>query len=370
MKLSTKLSTSNLCSRRWFVKSATVAAIAGPAIITSKRTRAQDVVGSGDHVFEAQHGWPQLPAPYTWQTTHNVAVDSEGLLYVIHEGKPQLADHPSIFVFDTEGRLVRAFGSMFQGGGHGVEIRREGNEEFLYVAAYQQCKTIAKMTLEGEIVWQQYAPLKSGLYGAGEASNPTRRWGRDAFMPTNFAFLDDGGFLLADGYGSFTIHRYDADGNWVEFFGGAGEGEGKFNTPHGIGIDRRSEGEASIVVTDRAHNTLQTFSMDGTYQKTIEGFGLPANIETHGDLMVVPELVARVSLLDKDYNVVAVLGDDIQRVLADRDANKGAFGIRGKESQWQQGKFVHPHDACFDNEGNIFVAEWVQTGRITRLKRV
>lgn len=86
--------------------------------------------------------------------------------------------------------------------------------------------------------------------------------------------------------------------------------------------------------------------------------------------MVVPELVARVSLLDKDYNVVAVLGDDIQRVLADRDANKGAFGIRGKESQWQQGKFVHPHDACFDNEGNIFVAEWVQSGRITRLKRV
>ncbi|MGC6425875.1 MAG: peptidase, partial [Akkermansiaceae bacterium] len=34
------------------------------------------------------------------------------------------------------------------------------------------------------------------------------------------------------------------------------------------------------------------------------------------------------------------------------------------------GKFVHPHDACFDPEGNIFVAEWVSTGRVTKLRKV
>jgi len=27
------------------------------------------------------------------------------------------------------------------------------------------------------------------------------------------------------------------------------------------------------------------------------------------------------------------------------------------------GKFVHPHDACFDKDGNIYVVEWVSTGR-------
>jgi hypothetical protein len=31
---------------------------------------------------------------------------------------------------------------------------------------------------------------------------------------------------------------------------------------------------------------------------------------------------------------------------------------------------VHPHDACFDADGNIVVAEWVETGRITRLKHI
>jgi len=30
---------------------------------------------------------------------------------------------------------------------------------------------------------------------------------------------------------------------------------------------------------------------------------------------------------------------------------------------------VHPHDACFDSDGNLFVAEWVSAGRITKLRR-
>ena len=41
-----------------------------------------------------------------------------------------------------------------------------------------------------------------------------------------------------------------------------------------------------------------------------------------------------------------------------------------KREGWVSGKFLHPHDACFDASGNIFVAEWVNTGRITRLRKV
>ena len=44
--------------------------------------------------------------------------------------------------------------------------------------------------------------------------------------------------------------------------------------------------------------------------------------------------------------------------------------IRGDESKWLRGKFVHPHDACFDADGNIYVAEWVQRGRISKLKKL
>ena len=85
--------------------------------------------------------------------------------------------------------------------------------------------------------------------------------------------------------------------------------------------------------------------------------------------MLVPELVARVSLLDLDCRTVATIGDDRERILADKEASK-SFAIRCDESRWKDGKFIHPHDACFDRNGDIHVAEWVATGRVTKLTRV
>lgn len=357
-------------TRRQFLSTAAAGAavvLGAPAVLSArmKKTDSNLVVGEGEHRYEVEHEWPQLPDKYTWQTTHNVAVDKDHNVYVIHEGRQELKDHPSIFVFDNEGKFIRAFGQQFQGGGHGIEIRNEGGEEFLYVCAYQQCKTFAKMTPTGETVWQRYAPMDSGVYAAGEDTKPEKVWGRDRFMPTNFAFLDDGGFLLADGYGSFYIHRYDRDGNWKSCFGGPGAGEGKFNTPHGIWVDKRAGREPSIVVCDRANNTLQYFTMDGQYQETLTGYGLPANAETRENLLVIPELHARVTLLNERNEVVARLGDDVARI-----TGEGGGAIRGDSSKWIPGKFVHPHDACFGHDGSIFVAEWVGTGRVSRLRHV
>jgi hypothetical protein len=354
--------------RRNFIRTTaacTAGVLVAPNLALARRTPSKIVTGSGEHTFEVRHHFPQLPSKYTWQTTHNVAVDSANNLYVIHEGREQLKDHPSIFVFDDQGKFIRAFGSQYQGGGHGIEVRQEGSQEFLYVAAYQQVKEFAKLDLKGEVVWKNRAPKESGVYHADEAESPKRVWGRDRFMPTNFAFTSDGGFFLADGYGAFRIHRYDKDGKWLSSFGGEGAGEGKFNTPHGLWIDDRNPQAPKIVVTDRANNTLQIFSIDGKYERTVAGFGLPANVDQQGDLLLVPELKSRVSILDKDYKTIATLGDDVARIEADK-----GFTIRKDETKWQDGKFVHPHDACFDRQGNIYVAEWVETGRITKLVKM
>ncbi len=242
-------------SRRHFLATA-AAAFAAPRVLTAQKTDKQLVIGQGAHRYEVQHGWAQLPDKYAWQTTHNVAVDREGLLYVIHEGREELKDHPSIFVFDPAGKFVRAFGSQFQGGGHGLEVRNEGRDQFLWVTAYQMKKSFAKLTLTGEVVWEKRAPMESKLYPEGEDTRPEKRWGRDAFMPTNFAFLPDGGFFLADGYGSYRIHRYDKDGNWLSMIGEPGKENGQFNTPHGLWIDNRPGREGSLVVADRANKRL------------------------------------------------------------------------------------------------------------------
>ena len=359
-------------SRRGFaagLAAAAAATVAAPVFARARRLAATEtIIGEGAHQFRVKHHFPQLPDRFTWQTTHGVAHDAAGNLYVIHEGKKDRKDHPSIFVFDPEGKFVRAFGGEFQGGGHGIEVRKEGNEEFLYVCGYQDVKCFAKLTPTGEIVWFRKAPMEAGCYAAGEDTSTTKNWTRQGFLPTNFAFLDDGGFLLADGYGSFRIHRYDKDAKWLSSFGGAGEGQGTFDTPHGIWIDRRpaADGtarEPTIVVCDRAHNTLQLFSLDGTYKETISGFGLPANIDTWTNLMLVPELKACVTILGPDNKPVAQLGRAVERL----DEIKG---LRTQPDKWLDGQFVHPHDACFTATGDIIVAEWVGTGRVTKLERV
>ena len=82
--------------------------------------------------------------------------------------------------------------------------------------------------------------------------------------------------------------------------------------------------------------------------------------------MLVPELYARLSILGKDNQIVARLGDDSERLMADKQKK-----IRTSPSQWIEGKFVTPHDACFDASGNIYVAEYVPNlGRVTKLRKV
>lgn len=358
-------------SRRGFTRSlaATTAALGIPNILTASKTNGVPVVGDGAHRYEVLHNWPQLPDRFTWQTTHNVAVDSNNNLYVIHEGRENQKDHPSIFVFDPEGAFIRAFGSQFQGGGHGLEVRKEEDGEFLWVTGYQALKNFAKLTLEGEVVWEKRAPMESGLYAPNEDTAPEKRWGRDAFMPTNFAFTPDGGFFLADGYGAWCIHRYDKDGNWQSKFGKPGRGDGEFNTPHGLWLDDRPGRDPSVVVADRANNRLQWFTLEGEHLKTLDGFILPANLDSHGELLLVPDLSARITLLDGNDEVAVHLGEDPEwREQVVRDNNR--LRRDGGGAGWVSGRFLHPHDACFDAEGNIFVAEWVHSGRVTKLRKL
>ena len=103
--------------------------------------------------------------------------------------------------------------------------------------------------------------------------------------------------------------------------------------------------------------------MDGEYQETLTGFGLPANVDTYENLMLVPELKARLSLLNEQNEVIAHLGAPPEGSTPPKD-------LRVKPDQWKDGVFVHPHDACFADNGDIYVAEWVGTGRVSKLERV
>ena len=54
-------------------------------------------------------------------------------------------------VFDAEGKFVKSWGAEFQGGAHGLHIRKEGSQEFLYLCDTKR-GVVVKATLNGETV--------------------------------------------------------------------------------------------------------------------------------------------------------------------------------------------------------------------------
>ena len=312
------------------------------------------LIGSGDHLYECHHDWAQLPAGFRWKNTHGVTIDREGLVYISHQGD-LAAPLDTVLVFDPEGRFVRSFGVEYAGGGHGIDIRVEDGVESLY-----QCHTVQRQVIKtdllGEWIWKLQYPREAGVY-----RNLTE------FRPTNICFHPNGGFYVADGYGSHYIHQYDQHAKWVRTFGGIGEGLGQLSTPHGLWLDDRPGREPAIVVADRANARLQYFTLDGEHLGFVNDLLFPANIDTQGEVMLVPDLHARVSLYDIRNAPMIHLGDDPAwraEVLANN------FQMRSEPHLWQPGHFIHPHDACFDHDGNIFVVEWVDAGRVTFLKKV
>jgi hypothetical protein len=82
-------------------------------------------------------------------------------------------------------------------------------------------------------------------------------------------------------------------------------------------------------------------------------------------MIVVADLGSRVTILDRENKIVAQLGDgkytDDQRRKLRASVSRDAF---------EPGKFIAPHGAIFDHDGNIFVAEYLEIGRLTKLRKV
>ncbi len=368
-------------NRRQLFKSSVAASVAaatcstGPIILGAddKAGSKNPVLGVEGHKYEVTtHAWGELPPDYAWQTTHNVAFDSAGNAYITHQGIGKQMD--VVLVFDPKGKFVRSFGKEFWGGGHGVEIRKEGSDEFCYLSntwTKNELK-VMKTTLKGEVVW------KMGRPECKEYEDTKRN-----YNPTNICFTADGGFVVGDGYGSAYMMHYDKDAKLVKTFGGPGNKLGQLATPHGQWVDARNKDKPVLVVCDRANARLHTFGLEGkAISATDPGKVVlfPAHAKTRGDVLLVPDLHARVSLFGKDNKLICHLGEETPSadnlmwrawVVGSLDGkNNLGPAVRTQPKEWRAGKFVHPHDAAFDHDGNIVVVEWVSTGRVSFLKKV
>jgi hypothetical protein len=355
-------------TRREFLAAAVAAPIVSPILLgmQDKAGTKAPVIGQGPYTYEAIHDWGTLPSSLKYGNTHGVVQDSQGRIYVHHTVHADSETPDSMVVFDEKGRFVRSWGRELRGVAHGLHIRKEGRDEFFYLTVNatnprltpqpQMQAVVLKTTLAGEIVWKIDGPPDVPQYKASGDGPPPR------YNPTNVAIAPNGDVYVGDGYGSYFINQYTSKAEHVRTFGGKGADAGQLNEPHGLWIDTR-EPHPVLVVADRRNNRLQRFTLDGRHLDFVPGFRLPCHFQERNGLVVIPDLHGRVTLMDRANQIVAHLGDS--------NAPNWNNPLRGKpREQFIPGQFICPHGACFDRDGNIFVVEWVEVGRVTKLRRV
>jgi len=395
----------NNITRRDFITTTAAAAAAvatsGPTILGAqdKAGSKLPIVGTGEHTYEAIHDWGTLPGNIKYGNTHSVAEDSHGNIYVHHTVHATSNSGDAVVVFDDKGKFVRSFGAMFRNGAHGMHIQKEGRDEYLYFCD-EKHGIVTKRTLKGEEVWTMGYPQESPIYEKGPGKAGLN------YRPTNIAIEPTtGDFWVVDGYGSYYTFHYDKNAKLKNTFGGrpapppaprgeaaaapaappaqaaagappaeGGRGRGRgpqapapieqMNNPHGVWLDTREAGKPMLLVADRGNRRIVRYTLDDKPVDIIEGTLAPCHFHTYKNVMVVPDLQSRVTLLDKDNKVITHLGDGAYA------GRQNQLRVSTDRSAFEPGKFITPHGAWFDHAGNIFVAEWVEIGRVTKLRKV
>lgn len=303
-------------------------------------------MGNGSMTFETVPGWglDKNGASQIGPTHGGVVVDEEGLIYT--------SARAGVFVFSPAGEVVRRFLGEEYSNIHDMEIRKEGDAEYIYGARNANAEGIKFDATTGEIVLKLKFPEESGL-------------NLKKFSPTAITVAPNGDIILSDGYASNHIFKYNKEGKYLMHFGTKGNGMQEFNTAHGMTLDTRYE-PPRLLICDRNHKPkgrLLHYDLDGNFiEEVITGLGMPTSVAIQGDYVSVPDLQGRLVILDKSNRIIAVLGHN-------PDPKKGgSFNVPQKD--WVEGVFSGTHGSYWDKNGNLYVQDWNVSGRLMKLVKV
>lgn len=276
----------------------------------------------------------------------DIAVSPAGEIYV----SVQAGDHPGIQIYSAQGRYLRNVpGAPLDL--HGFILARAPDGIFYIYGVSRLAQEIVQLKLGGERVLTIPASAIPAQYKKDD---------KQAINLTGIAVAPNGDIYVTDGYGLDFIHHFDKSGKYLATFGGK-DGPWNFDQCHKIAIDPRFK-PVRLICTDRRHDRLVHMDLDGHVLGAFGwGLRLPSALAIRGDELAVGELMGRVSLLDREGHITAVIGtnDNVDEIRT----NKAPPDI------WKPDRFYAPHGVAYDAKGNLLVTEFNQYGRISRIER-
>ena len=235
------------------------------------------------------------------ETPMDMALAPNDVIYVVNRSYESRADGTRINVFrlgDQGEEYITEFGSYGEGKGQFIwPISIAVDSDVNVYVADEWLHRINVYDPEGEFL---------------------RDWGRhgtadgELNRPSGLAVGKDGTLYVVDSL-NHRVQRFTLDGEYLGQFGSFGSGPGQLNTPWGIGLDR----DGNVFVADWRNDRIQQFTPQGEWQAS---FGQPG---TGGDASIAREM----------------------------------GGI--KVADVPVGQFNRPAGVCVDQDGDIYVADWL-----------
>jgi peptidylamidoglycolate lyase len=347
-----------LFTRRTFLQTA-AATTAGLALGSSARAAVK--FGEGKATYTLDENWGKLPTGMNYGFGCAVVVDGKDRIWVTSR-----SPNACVVIFDAAGKILETwskdiqnkFGydpNQYAATAHGLYWSKEGGQEYLYwtenVAGGKGQPRLGarvyKTDLTGKILYQ--------IGNVDKESATSQKF--DFTNPTDVAVAANGDIYVVDGYGSQKLHRFDKNFKHLSVTGGKGKLHGEFNTCHGVWVNTLKR-EPELYIADRHNDRIEVYSLDLAYKRTIGGVRNPCCFYQHNGQLFVPDLAARVTILDENDKVVAHLGDGLELRNKKEDPDKHPEA------------FFTPHALTLDSKGNLYVIEWLPNGRARKLSPV
>ncbi|XP_039601764.1 NHL repeat-containing protein 3-like [Polypterus senegalus] len=201
----------------------------------------------GKNLYKLDVSWPKFPEKFTGQVFGVAVNDVTGLIYVAQRGD----NIPKVLVFNRDGYFVNAWNTSTIEMPHGIFVANASTEPSIWITDVGQGPyghTIKQYTTSGKLIRILGSP--------GEAGSSVTPLQFD--QPAEIFVHSSGDIYIVDGDGGLNnrLIKLSKDFEVIWMHGGKGIGQGQFNIPHSVAVDKYDR----VWVADRENKRIQVFS--------------------------------------------------------------------------------------------------------------